>query len=129
MEHFAHIECLDKERLYYGTSKVVGKYKVSIAGLNSAWSCCQDNENGRLWMAARWQAENAQQKTCWCQGADLRILLMHHPPSWLTEPDRTEFWHFIMQKEFDVALHGHEHTSWVTALASGTRHGFGRRDL
>ncbi|MCP5052539.1 MAG: hypothetical protein GY940_35550, partial [bacterium] len=40
----------DPDRLIYGVVKEVNGVNVGIGGLNSAWSCRTDGENGKLWL-------------------------------------------------------------------------------
>src|SRR5574340_76418 len=102
---------------------------VSIAGLNSAWTCADNEDKGKLWLAGETQLHTSQQTIEALSGgkqADLRIALLHHPMSWFREVEARALRGRI-QNEFDFLLHGHEHDQWVqetrtpyhTAIAAG----------
>jgi hypothetical protein len=116
-DRFPHISGLiDKDRLIYSSIKEIGGWKLGIAGFNSAWSCGQDGERGRLWMAGHAQSQRLLPKL---KDADFRVALLHHPAWWLTEEDARAFWQPRLQSAFDAALHGHEHTIAVDANQFG----------
>jgi predicted MPP superfamily phosphohydrolase len=88
---------------------------LGIAGLNSSWSCGRDKERGRLWMAGNWQMATVAPEL---EGAEIKIALMHHPPSWLSEFEGSDVEREI-QRDFDFLLHGHEHQGWVNESVEG----------
>jgi len=98
----------DPDRLIYALTRNVRDYKINVVGLNSAWSCCRDNEKGKLWMAARWQIEHLISAL---ELPDLSIALMHHPSNWLGEHEDPQFGRQV-ERDFDFSLHGHEHQDW-----------------
>ena len=71
--------------------------RVGIAGLNSAWSCGRDGENGKLWVAGRWQAEHLLASL---DDVDLSVALIHHPPGWYVEQERNDFWRHTLRPRF-----------------------------
>jgi CheY-like chemotaxis protein len=105
----------DSLRLSYGVVREVCGRKVGIGGFNSAWTCNRDNEKGKLWLSAEWQAGTIQRKLV---GADLRIALVHHPYGWLVESEDSSLRRGI-ENTFDFFLHGHEHLGWVDQKAGG----------
>ncbi len=105
----------DREHLIYSTVRSVGGLQVGIAGFNTAWSCCQDGERGRLWMAGKWQQGVLRSKL---READFSIALMHHPPDWLVEYENPDFRRGLEQ-DFRFLLHGHEHRAWVQSRVEG----------
>lgn len=83
--------------------------KIGIAGFNSAWSCSGLEDDRHLWLAAKWQFNNA--KTA-LESTDLRIGLIHHPEDWFNEAERD----IVVRRvsaDFDFWLHGHSHNAWV----------------
>jgi predicted phosphodiesterase len=89
----------------------INSIRIGIAGFNSAWSCHGVTDQNRLWMAAEWQFNAADD--VFDDATDLRIGLMHHPASWLNTAEET-----LMKQRvrdgFQFWLHGHEHQAWVT---------------
>src|SRR4029077_10324258 len=73
-----------------------------------AISCAKDNEKGWLWMAARWQVSKLLPQIADC---DLRLALVHHPDSWLSEFEGKLFQDLSAQVTF--LHHGHEHDQWI----------------
>ncbi len=103
----------DPERLTYACRRRVRGLDVAVAGLNSAWSC-HDDDRGRLWLGGHYQLATLEPEL---EGAGLRISLVHHPLAWLGDGE-AGLGHEI-QRLFDFHLHGHEHESWVTAHTDG----------
>ncbi len=112
---FDHLLVDDRERLIYATVRRVGGLRVGIAGFNSAWSCCQDREKRKLWMAGKWQQGVLRAKL---READFAIALMHHPPGWVVDYENPDFERGLEQ-DFRFLLHGHEHQAWVQPGAGG----------
>ncbi|MAT96215.1 MAG: hypothetical protein CL608_03655 [Anaerolineaceae bacterium] len=98
----------DPDRLIYSFVHEVGSVKVGIAGLNSAWSCT-DDDKAKLWLGGHWQIQTLGQKI---GDADIRIALIHHPINWLTEFEDPTLGPEI-ERTFDFLLHGHEHQGWI----------------
>jgi len=111
-----YVHCLsDPSRLIFGAVKEIYGVKIGIAGLNSSWSCCQDNELGQLRMAGKFQIETLNAHF---DGVDFKIALMHHPVNWFREDENPSLL-VPLERDFRFCLHGHEHQQWVTALADG----------
>jgi formylglycine-generating enzyme required for sulfatase activity len=47
------------------------------------------------------------------------IALIHHPPGWLTDAEKTDFTRQLRQ-DFQLHLHGHEHEDWVEPPEGGS---------
>jgi len=99
------------ERLVYATKRDVNGITVGIAGLNSAWSCFGNQPKGALWLGGEWQIQELMKKL---RGVELRIGLIHHPPSWFAEEELTLWKQF--PANFHFLLHGHEHDGWVSSV-------------
>ena len=99
------------ERLVYATKRDVNGITVGIAGLNSAWSCFGNQPKGALWLGGEWQIQELMKKL---RDAELRIGLIHHPPSWFVEEELTLWKQF--PANFHFLLHGHEHDGWVSSV-------------
>ncbi len=112
----------DSKRLIYAVEREINGVKIGIAGLNSAWSCYQDGEKGKLWLAGHWQIQTLSRKL---SSVELKIALMHHPFNWFCKEEDPSIQR-EMENHFDFFLHGHEHQDWVNAQADGfTRIGAG----
>ncbi len=108
---------LDSERLVFSRTEEIRGVTVGIGGFNTAWSCCREEEKSKLWMGSRWQTEYIHSRI---EAVDLSIVLMHHPPNWLTQHEDKDFQHNL-SRDFTFALHGHEHLSWVSQIGSHTQ--------
>ena len=80
--------------------------KLHIAGLDSAWMACGDEDRGRL-LLGRYQLTQTVE-TDEAEGAGWRIALMHHPWDYLAEfdshPSRA-----VVHQSCDLLLRGHLH--------------------
>jgi len=81
--------------------------RIGIAGLNSSWGSCDDDDKGHLWIG-RYQFDYMHQKI---EGADFKIVATHHPCSWLASVEESEKESKIESK-YHVYLHGHRHRKW-----------------
>ncbi len=98
----------DPDRLIYAIRRNVRGVEVGIAGLNSAWSACRDQEKAKLWLGS-WQISTLAQRL---DGAAVSIVLSHHPINWLNEHEDPSLGRELA-KRFDFHVHGHEHDEWV----------------
>lgn len=89
--------------------------KIGVVGLNSAWSSQGDGEQGKLWIGKN-QMEQALESI---KGADFKIAVSHHPHSWLHENEKNWIKERL-QSNFQLYLHGHEHTDWFEELKNHT---------
>src|ERR1700722_14790496 len=105
----------DNPTLLYGKLLRINGLSVGIAGFNSAIMCHKDAENGKLWMAARWQANQLLPKL---DNADIKIALVHHPDNWLhpqEKPSRD------LSTQVDFVLLGPEHDQWINPARPATK--------
>ncbi|HEX3529407.1 MAG TPA: metallophosphoesterase [Thermoanaerobaculia bacterium] len=109
----------DKERLVFSHVREIQGLKVGIAGLSSAWSCrgTGSDEKNKLWLGGDWQINEIYRTL---RHTDLRICLVHHPINWFI-PAEDPALQSDFENCFHFHLHGHEHTSWVTASGAYTR--------
>ncbi|MBF0150898.1 MAG: metallophosphoesterase [Magnetococcales bacterium] len=89
------------------------KMPLSVVGLNSAWLAMDDTADGRLEVAT----EQLQ-----ALGPILEdraaLLLMHHPPAWLSEAARGRFRETLYTPDrFLACLHGHMHNHRTETIA------------
>ncbi len=89
------------------------KMPLSVVGLNSAWLALDDTVDGRLEVAT----EQLQ-----ALGPILEdraaLLLMHHPPAWLSEAARDRFRETLYTPDrFLACLHGHMHKHRTETIA------------
>ncbi len=101
------------EHLIYADAREIAGLRVGIAGFNSAWSSsgAGRSEIGKLWMAGRYQIETLRQQL---PPHDFAIALMHHPANWLVPEENPTFGR-ALERDFQFALHGHEHQDCVRA--------------
>jgi len=104
----------DKRRLVYAQVREIKGIKIGIGGFNSSWSCGRNGENGKLWLGSNWQ-NGSICKTLKQQNTDLKLALIHHPPSWFVEYEKNKAL-MHMERDFDFFLHGHEHQGWVNHI-------------
>ncbi len=100
----------NSSQLNYLEKRVVNGLQLKIIGLNTAWSCCKDNEKGKIWSCADWQLGSllkSQQEKC------MNIILMHHPVNWFVEHEDPLLKSRLAQSS-NFILHGHEHNNWVS---------------
>ncbi|MCP3963103.1 MAG: hypothetical protein GY719_35130, partial [bacterium] len=100
----------DGDRLLWTHRVKIHGLRVGLAGFDSAWSCGGDDEKGRLWLGADAQLGHLLPRLA---DTDVRLALIHHPPSWLVEAEDPGTLRSRLQSEFQVLLHGHEHQMWV----------------
>lgn len=111
--HYRHI-FLD-ENANFGTLIEINGLNIYIAGLNSAWTCVDNNDEGKLWLAGQAQLNACNKMAINTPAAEepaIKIALMHHPIDWLNTDEAKKI-RRIIQKKFDFLLHGHEHDQWV----------------
>lgn len=95
-------------RLQTGLLKV-NKFKIGVAGLNTSWASQDKNDQGRIWVGKR-QVDLAYEKI---KSADLKIVIGHHPLSWLNAEDKNSIYQKI-ESSFDIFFHGHDHSQWYS---------------
>lgn len=84
---------------------------IAVYQLNTAicTSCGYENTNDRERLAIDTRSINKWVSEC---GAKNKILIMHHPISWLTSWAQTELMQ-LLQKSFSLCLTGHSHNQTV----------------
>jgi len=87
--------------------------RLHIAGLNSAWMACGDQDRGRL-LLGRWQV-NATVHAPEGERADWRVALLHHPWDYLAEFDFQEA-RQVIHLHRDLVLRGHLHAGEASAV-------------
>lgn len=105
----------DDPHLIWADSVQLHGVHVGIVGLNSAWSCHQDDK-GKLWMGAKYQTSLLKQRLN--PEVAFTFALTHHPGNWLTDREDPHVWRFLRQ-QFPILLHGHEHQEWVEHDSQG----------
>ena len=105
----------DDPHLIWDDARVIAGVRVGIAGLNSAWSCADNGDKGKLWFGVDWQIARVKER----MGAvDFAFVLVHHPSNWFT-CNEDPLTRRRLQQEFPIVLHGHEHQEWVDADSEG----------
>lgn len=105
----------DDPHLIYGDAREIHGIRVGIAGLNTAWSCADNEDKAKLWFGADWQIPQVKQRM---GPVNFEFVLFHHPVNWFTaheDPDTMR----RLRQEFAVVLHGHEHKEWVEPDSEG----------
>jgi len=95
------------------TSLNVGKSVVEIVEFNTAIFCLDDNDAGKLWLGRRCLSDVPNREK-----ADelLRIAVMHHPISWLSEVEQVNIKSSLHDK-FDIVARGHLHKNEIEQIA------------
>ena len=105
----------ENPHLIWADAREIAGIRVGIAGLNSAWSCADDLDKGRLWCGAEWQIAHVQQRM---GPVAMSFALIHHPGNWFTDREDPRVMRRLRQ-EFPVVLHGHEHQDWIDIDSDG----------
>jgi predicted MPP superfamily phosphohydrolase len=113
--HYRHL-LQDPARLVYAIPLEINGLRVGVGGVNTAWSCCREEESARLWLG-RWQLEEVYNRL---SGSGIRVLLSHHPLNWF-RPEENPLLKRQIQNDFDFHLHGHEHQEWADTLTNHVR--------
>lgn len=111
-KHYPHIP-LDNNTSF-GAKVEINGIVISITGLNSAWTCADNDDKNNIWLAGEAQlhaSEKAINATTSTQ-PHLRLALLHHPQDWL-QPSEARQLRGRLEQEFDFLLHGHAHDQWV----------------
>ena len=97
--------------LGYATRFFIEELPIEILGLNSAWLCGTDGEDGKLLIGERQIIELIEETSK--DSVALRLALAHHPMECLVEWDRSPFTHRILPF-VDFFHRGHLHQSEVS---------------
>ncbi len=113
-QHYPHLLPLDP-LLGFSHVLAIGPWKIALSGLNSAWTCVDNDDTGQMWLAGQPQLEYQQQRLRSLLAGDkpdLRLALIHHPLACL-HPSEEKAMRAPMENSFDLLLHGHAHDVWV----------------
>lgn len=105
----------DDPHLIWTDALEIHNVRIGIAGLNSAWSCADDNDKAKIWLGGDWQINQIKQRI---GPVDFSFALIHHPGNWFTESEDPAFMRRLKQ-QFEIVLHGHEHQEWVELNEEG----------
>ena len=112
-DNYPHIH-LDQNSTF-GTRIEINGISIAISGLNSAWSCADNNDKNQIWLAGEAQLHASGKAidalTCGTR-PHLRLGLLHHPQDWL-QPSEAQQLRGRLQQDFDFLLHGHAHDQWI----------------
>jgi len=76
-----HLEPEDS-RLVWTDEREIAGARIGIVGLNSAWSCVNGEDKGRIWCATEWQVAELTKRMG--PSVDFAFALIHHPGNWFT---------------------------------------------
>jgi predicted phosphodiesterase/tetratricopeptide (TPR) repeat protein len=117
-DHYPHIKLDDNST--FGAAIAINGITLTLTGLNSAWTCADNEDKNKIWLAgeAQLHASGKSIETA-LAGAQphLRIALLHHPQDWLN-PTETQGLRGRLQQDFDFLLHGHAHDQWVQEITT-----------
>lgn len=103
---------IDSNNYYYGETRSVGSVDIGIIGLNSSWADHGDRDDSNNIYISEDQLSNAINIV---QDTKLKIVLMHHPLSWLYETDKVDMEN-LLYRHCHIILHGHIHSIDVQVL-------------
>lgn len=105
----SHWDESDKvNELYTIHKRVINGKSVCFVSINTGWACQGDTDYGSLFYPIK-ALESAISETLSTK-FDTRVLVMHHPFSWL-KPFNAEEVEDLCYKNFDVILSGHVHAN------------------
>lgn len=115
-EHYPHIG-LDSNATF-GAAVEIGGISIAISGLNSAWTCVDNDDKDKIWLAGKAQLHASSKAIVAATGdaePHLRLALLHHPQDWL-QPSEAQQLRGRLEQNFDFLLHGHAHDQWVREI-------------
>lgn len=96
---------MNSENYFFSKTRTINENQLGIIGLNSSWASYGGrNDCNNIYVSER-QINDAINNV---RNTDLKIALMHHPPSWLFEEDRTDI-ESLLYQNCQIILHGHLH--------------------
>ncbi|NBH14440.1 hypothetical protein D3Z36_09690 [Lachnospiraceae bacterium] len=98
------VENIFKKEAYFYNVWKKGRYKVGIAGINTAWLSNSDKDKEKL-SVGKWILQEALEKLEEC---DYKLVLGHHPLNWMKEEQRAQA-SALLAKYKAIYLHGHMH--------------------
>ncbi len=113
--HYSHIR-LDDNAIF-GAELEINGISIAIYGLNSAWTCADNHDKDKIWLAgeAQLHAIGSAMEKAGSEPAHLRLALIHHPQEWL-QPSEAGQLRGRMEQDFNFLLHGHAHDQWVREI-------------
>ncbi|MCH8149609.1 MAG: metallophosphoesterase, partial [Planctomycetes bacterium] len=96
---------------WWSTTLKLRGSQVHFAGLCTSWMSCGAEDHGRL-IVGRWQVNQLLRDA---EKADVSVVLMHHPWSFLAEFDATDA-ESSVQRQCDLVLRGHLHRQQSRAI-------------
>lgn len=116
--HYPHIP-LDNNATF-GAKVEIDDLSIAIAGLNSAWTCADNDDKNQIWLAGEAQLHASGKAINAATGdtrAHLRLALLHHPQAWLHSSEAQQL-RGRLEQDFDFLLHGHAHDQWVCEITT-----------
>ena len=117
-DHYPHIR-LDNNTTF-GAKVEIDGISIAITGLNSAWTCADNEDKNKIWLAGEAQL-HASRKAIEAATAgtppDLRLALLHHPQDWLQSSEAQRL-RGRLEQDFDFLLHGHAHDQWLREITT-----------
>ena len=98
------VENIFKEEAFFYNIWEKESHKIGVVGINTAWLSNSDSDKEKL-SFGKGIVEEALQKL---EGCDYRLVLGHHPLSWLREGQRSQI-SALFAKYKVIYLHGHMH--------------------
>lgn len=98
----------------YGQKLNIRGTTIGIAGVNTAWLCKDGSDEKRL-TPGKGMVEQALEGL---EGAQIRIVLGHHPLEWL-RPSEQKMVKSLFGQSSVIYLHGHLHEQWAEPTYGG----------
>jgi len=109
-KHLPHIET-HRNALFFVHAAEIKEKKVGFLGLNSSWMVHEDLKEREI-VLSEYQMKNGFVALKGTSGSDVRVVMMHHPLSWLREEEQSLFLHTYLPTGVPtVILTGHTHRS------------------
>jgi predicted phosphodiesterase len=89
---------------------------VALLGLNSSWLAESDEDEARKLVIGERQTRAAL-RTAEEAGAEISVVLVHHPTEWIRGFDRSDSMALLLD-QCDFVLHGHLHEPAATSISS-----------
>ncbi|WP_223430034.1 metallophosphoesterase family protein [Pseudomonas sp. GL-B-26] len=99
----------------YNETHSFDKLSVGIVGINTSWLCDGDQDKFYITPGYRLVREALEKVT----STDVKIVLGHHPLSWLHESERRAL-ETVLGEHNSFYLHGHMHDAWAEPTLSGS---------